>query len=708
MSGQREHTLQNDLFQPETDLASCLLPLLDALGWRGSQSQLFEALPHQPNSLSMSDLLNVLASLKFASKSINTSLDKIDHRLLPCLFVPKNESAMVLLKGAGSEFLAYNGVSGGFSQLAKKRVFGEAFFFQAVKIEQASLLTKQKDWFHIVLARFSNVMMLALIISCLLSLIALASPLFVKTVYDQVLAGRSVETLYLFVSGAGIFFFAESLFRFLRTNLLGFVSVRLSNIVGTELLRRILFLPAAFTEAASLGAQVSRIRDFETIRDFFSGPAVVALFELPFVTLLLLGMYFLTGPLTYVPIAAIVLFIVLGLIIFPLIQRTNSKTSSAVSKKKQFLVEMLSNVRAIKYTGTRSYWLNRYKQLSAEAAMHSFLAGNVTTLVNTLSQTLVTVAGLITVAVGVLSVLEGNLTMGGLMAAMLLVWRILAPLRTGFGVLTQVGKIYKSIEQVNRLMNMRMERNIEAETNVVRHFKGVVTFNQVSIRYTSDAHPALLGVNFNLNHGESLLVVGHDGAGKSTILKLILGMYHPQAGRVLIDNQNVQQIEPQELRRGVGYAPQSDTFFYGQISQNMRLADPAASNERLRQAAEKVGLLEEIEALSDGFDTRIGDNNIAQLSASFQRRLSLARVLLKESSILLFDEPERGLNAVQENKLIATLKELKGEKTVILTSPRTRYFAIADYILWLDNGRVRDYGPKKKVIPAYLKAMAKS
>ncbi len=134
MSDKPEQNLDSDIFQPETDLAFCLLPLLDSLGWRGSQSQLIEALPHQPNDLSLSDMLNVLASLKFASKSMFTTLNKIDHRLLPCLFVPDTDSAKVLVKGAGAEFLAFDGGTGEFSQVEKGRGSGQVFFSRQSKL----------------------------------------------------------------------------------------------------------------------------------------------------------------------------------------------------------------------------------------------------------------------------------------------------------------------------------------------------------------------------------------------------------------------------------------------------------------------------------------------------------------------------------------------------------------------------------------------
>ncbi|MBF0146568.1 MAG: ATP-binding cassette domain-containing protein [Magnetococcales bacterium] len=694
-------------FQPASDFAFCLIPMLDALGWRGAHQQLSEALPYQPDAMGYADFMNVMANLKFEGRSEKTRLSDLDPRLLPCLFIPEHPDrhTLVLLKSGSRELLVFDGGTGVFAQVERSPMPGEAVFFRAIRKERNSPLNQQEHWFRQVLNRFRHLLILAFLVSFILSLLAMVAPAFVMTIYDQVLSARSESTLLGFVAGALGFFALDGAFRFLRSWLLGFVSVRMSHIVGTEILRRILFLPPAFTESASLGAQVSRIRDFETIRDFIAGQAIISLFDLPFILTLYLGLLLISPALAFAPLGGVLLLALAGLTLLPVVQRHNADASEAVSKRKQFLVELLTNMRAIHYTGSSRHWLKRYEELSSEASTATFRAGFTSSLVGVVSQTVVTLTGVFTMTLGVLIVMDGALSVGGLMAAMMLVWRILAPMRPAFDVLTQLGKVQKSLRQVDRLMNLRMERAMEASLTLSHAMRGTISLSQVSLRYSAEAYPALLGVGFDLAHGETLLIVGHDGAGKSTILKLLLGMYQPQAGRVVIDHQNVRQFDPVLLRRTLGYSPQNHILFYGTIAQNLRFSHPSASMEEMERAARQADLLEEIEQFPEQFETRIGDHNITRLSASFKRRLSLARAFLRRTPVLLLDEPDRGLNTTELEHLRQILEGIKGESTLILVSGHPLLAPLADKILWLENGRVRAFGPKDRVWPDYTQFM---
>ncbi|MEO5333405.1 MAG: ATP-binding cassette domain-containing protein [Magnetococcus sp. YQC-5] len=694
------------VFNPVSDFAKCLTPLLDAIGWRGSRMQFMEALPYQPDAMDMSDFLNIMASLKFSSRSERVLLNLLDPRLLPCLFVPDQAPAMVILKsGTDGHWLVFHGGDGGFVQIPSAGMAGQVVLFTPIRKDGVSPLNQQERWFRRSLERFTGIFVWGGVLSFLLCIVAMIGPIFTMTIYDQVLGGSETYSLYLFIVGGLLFFLLEFGFRFLRAWLYGFVSVRLNYIAGTEIFRRILYLPPSYTESSSLGAQVSRIRDFESVRDFFSGQGWIALMELPFTILLFIALVYVAGPLAYVVVGAGLVLMGMGWLLYPWLEQANNDVAARTSAKRQFLVELLTNFRAIKYTGSGDYWRKRHEALSADAALSTYQSSHLTNLINTLSQTVVTLAGVLTLSLGVFAVLGNTLTVGGLMAAMMLTWRILTPMRTGFGVITQIGKIKKSILQLDRLMNLTLEKTQEASLAFSREFDGLVEFSQVSLRYTNEAYPALLGVSFVVHPRKTLLIAGHDGAGKSTVLKLVLGMHHPQAGRIMIDKLNVRQMDPILLRRSLAYAPQKDILFYGAIAQNFRFSDPSASDDDLKKAAEKVGLLEEIQALPQQFETRIGDHNIAQLPSSFKRRLALARAFLRNGKIMLLDEPERGLTEDQLIRLKSELKKMNGRNTVLLVSNHPELFDLADDVLWLENNRVRSWGPKDTILPEFVKVM---
>jgi len=685
------------------DIARCLLPLLDALGWHGDHSHLQEAMPHLPETMSITDFLNTLANLKFEGRLYNIYLNAIDQRTAPCLFVPKRGNAIVVVAVNAEMLLVYDSQSGEYRHIPRSKQNGVAVLFQAMDKNARSLLKQQPEWFRRVMLRFRHVVSHAAAVSLLISILSFVSPLFVGFIYDGVMVSGSPDSLLYLGTGMLFFVLADAGFRFLRSHLFLYVSSRLGNIIGNEVFRRLLFLPPAFTETANVGAQVARIKDFETVREFFGGQALIALFELPFMLILILALLFIGGRVALVPLGAMLLFIAFGFAIMPAVRRNNLTTAQSGSEKQSFVLELLANMRAIRCAGSSSIWLRRYRDISNQAAQDSFAMARLNALINAFSYGLVTCSGLVTLMVGVHDAIIGTMSVGSLVASMMLVWRILAPLGTGFSVFTQVGRIMRSIGQVDRLMNMGLENRQEANLVIARRFQGRLAFNDVSIRYQPDAPAALLNVKFVVDPGEVLILVGHDGAGKTTVLKLLLGLYSPQVGRVLLDNINVRQIDPVQLRHAIGYAPKDNFSFYGSLLQNLKFSNTNASDADVTRALQRVvGLEEEILAMPEGFDTRIKIDTMSQFSASFLKRLCLARVFLRDARILLFDEPETGLSAGEILRLRDSLAELRGEYTVVLATHEPSLFAIADKMLWLESGRVKSFGNALDVSQKYL------
>ncbi len=214
----------------------------------------------------------------------------------------------------------------------------------------------------------------------------------------------------------------------------------------------------------------------------------------------------------------------------------------------------------------------------------------------------------------------------------------------------------------------------------------------------SDAHPALLGVSFSVSHGEVLAIAGHDGAGKSSILKLILGLYRPQAGRITLDHTNLRQMDPISLRRSIGYAPQTPQFFYGTIAQNLRLTNPLAPDGEVRDACLRAGVLNAIDALPDGLDTRIGDYQLKKMPLSFLKKLSLARTLIRPAPLLLLDEVMERPEFEDREIMLDMFEELRGRTTIIMVTNHGPYLKEADKVLWMEKGRVRMFGPAEVIL----------
>lgn len=685
-------------FVARSDLASCLVPLLQALNWLGNPRHVAEALPHFAEDLDITGLRNTMANLNYASRPARVRLKQIDPRLLPCLFLPDRGAAMVVTMIDGKTIVAYDGGTRSEGPVKRANRKGTVYFFTPVEPEDTRQIQQQRDsWFSQMSQRFRSLVWRMLAITLVLNLLGLVTPLFVMGVYDKVVGARALDTLGWFAAGAATAIAFDLMLRGLRGRMLAYIGGRLDSVLGNAVFQRILYLSPSFTERATIGAQVARIKDFESVREFFTGALANTFLELPFIVLYVIVLAILGGWIAIVPLFALVLFVILGLIMDPIVRRNVTEAARSGARRQEFLVETTTKMRAIKQGGSEDIWLERFRDIAATAAMASFRTSQTQNLLQTLSHMLVVASGVAAMTLGVNGVLAGSMTAGALIACMILVWRTLSPMQTVYMSLSRFEQIRSSIRQINNLMTITLERDPRVMIQPLRRLKGRVIFSRVSLRYSPGSDPALVGVSFVAEPGEVIVVTGPNGSGKSTILKLIAGLYRIQAGGLRIDDTDIRQIDPIELRHAIAYVPQQPTFFYGTIAQNLRLVEPTASDEELRWALDQAGALADVEALPEGLSTRIGDSRSEQLTASLRQQLNLARAYLKRAAIYLFDEPVNGLDFEGDKRFMETVRTMRGHATVFIITHRPSHFALADKILVMDAGYLRLAGPADEV-----------
>ena len=687
-------------FRAITDLAACILPLLSALNWEGDLVHVAESLPHFADKLDLTDVLNVMANMGYASRSLKTRPAHMDPRLMPCLFVPDGEDmAQVLIEPtADGKGRVFDAATRSYCTQPMPATSGTVWCFNVIDAEaRAHMEETPRDYVQAISRRFYPLIARMMVASMVSNILILATPLFIMTVYDQYLPTGSLSLLLALLAGVTISLAGDHAIRTLRSRMIAYVGARLDHLLGLAIFRRLMMLAPSYTEQANSNSQIARMRDFEMIREFFTGPMATSLAEAPFVVIFLVLMAILGGPLVLVPLGAMILFVIMAWAIRPRVNARISDSSRASTRRQEFLVEALSNPRAIKEAGAAQVWRERFRLLSADAVHKSHLSSRMNAAVSASSQALVTVTGLATLGWGVERVLGGSMTVGQLMAAMMIVWWVLRPLQTGFSLATQIERVQSSAAQINRLMQLRPERMAAPSIQSMPRFKGKVSFSNVSLRYSPDADPALLGVSIEAEPGELVAIVGPNGSGKSSVLKLLLGLYRPQTGSVQLDGVDIRQVDPLELRRSVAYVPQRAEVFFGSIAQNLRLVSPTASEEELRWACEEAGLLEDVMAMSQGFETRVGDSHTDRLTTSFRQRLSLARAYLKRAPVTLFDEPAATLDFMGDRQFMKTMERMRGHSTVMLVTHRPSHLKLADKIVVLIQGQVRMAGPAAQV-----------
>ena len=284
-----------------------------------------------------------------------------------------------------------------------------------------------------------------------------------------------------------------------------------------------------------------------------------------------------------------------------------------------------------------------------------------------------------------------------MLATMMIFWRITGPLENLFMASTSLSQTQANITQTDRLMRLRGESDMGVTQTLRGAARGSLSFSRVSFRYTNDADPALLGISFTAEPGQLIVITGNVGAGKSSILKLIERVYVPQAGTIRLDDVDIRQLTAIDLRSRISYMPQQCELFYGSIAQNLLLVNPQASDAELQWAVEMAGLKGDIAALPEGINTRISNSKAEQLPHGFRQRLSLARVMLKPSAVVLLDEPGAGMDQIGEDALLRCLQWLRGRATVIMVSHRPGHMKLANNVIVMRQGSMVAAGSYENV-----------
>jgi len=679
--------------------ARALTFLLPALGWRGQAKQICEALPHMPEEIDRIDLVNSMINLGFYARSVRINLHNTDPRLTPCLFVTEDDLPLVLLPNADKSGCdAYDPRDDSITPLdhhPDNRGILYRFVPQNEKTvadDRIRLNVSEKpfQWFRHLIRRFDSIFIQAFAVSFLINILALASSLFVMVVYDKVIGSRSVETLRYLVFGALLAITMEAMLRYLRARSLAFFGVRIDAITSQLTFERLLFLPPKLIESSSIPSQVARIKDFDSIRDFFSGPTGVAVLELPFTLIFLITIAVIGGPLAFIPVLLAGCYALLALIMLPRIQARTEEGALAGVRRQALLVETMKKIRAIKAHGLGDTWWQRYHELSGQAAMTGFSSAFLSSFIEAFAYGLSVMAGIATLSYGIYLVWQGQITTGALIASMMLVWRVLTPMQSIVNSLIRIRFIFRSIAQVHKLIRTPPEGKLTAVDPELLHIKGNINFNGVGLRYSMERGPLISGMNLTIKAGELVAITGGSGSGKTSILKLVNGLYTPQMGAILIDGLDIRQRDPVELRKNISYVPQLIELFHGTIEKNLRMVKPDATDDELLEAITWAGAREEIMSMKKGLHTFIGDYRSEQLSSVFAFQLNLARGYLRDARIMLFDEfPSSIINDTSGVLFREFLQEMKGKKTILFVTDRKSDVLLADRMIYLaGNGQV--------------------
>lgn len=675
-------------FPQASDLSRCLEPLLRELRWQGSGRELAEALPHADRELDLSGLCNLMTSLGLQPQFLQAAPARLDARLMPCLYVPVDEPALVLHgRLADGRLSATHGASGLAVEIEAPEAPAQIVCFKP--LDRRMPAGNGAGWFDRLGLRFRHHIVVAFLLTLASTILGLTAPLFVRAMYDHVLPTGDLAAGSMLLLGVVLALVLDGHLRRLKSRLIAHIGGRTEFILGTAAFRSVLGLPLSQVENVPVNRQVSRLRSFESLREFFLGPLTIIAFELPANIAIVLAIAVMNPWALAVIVAAAALYALLFFATRGAIARAVAAQSQAAAARWEFLTEAVTQMSLVRASGRRSAWLERFRDMSGKAVFAAYRHHQLHARVNGTAQVLSKVTGLAALAVSALITIDGGITTGTLVATTMLVWRLTGPLQNFFLAVSSLSRIRSNMRQIENLMKLPPE----SETGVRQTVRpsgeaSALTFARVSFRYAADSDPTLLGVQFSVKPGQLAVIAGNNGSGKSTLFKLITRAHTPQAGTILFDRLDIRQMTIGDLRSRIAYMPQQHDIFYGTVAQNLRLVNPTASDDELHWAVSMAGLADDIAALPEGMATRISGSRSEKLPNGFRQRLALARVMIKPAPLVLLDEPGTGLDAAGVEALERCVAWLRGRSTVLMISHRPSHMRLADTVVLLNRGSV--------------------
>lgn len=686
----------------------CLQPLLIALGWRGTRREFKEALPYYSEIKTVQMLNEVIENLGFSIKQVKANLSQIDESSLPCLFISKDKKPLILLGKEGEKLKAIDPESEEkkpiFLMPADQKTQGNFYIYKEKKFEEGKPDDASESWIHRAFRENKPFVYSVLGISLFLSLLNLAAPLFVMFTYNFVISTLSITMMLQFLIGICIALGGFALLGKLRSIQLSLMGAQVDQQIGNNIFKQLLYLSPQYTESASVASQVARLRDFAHLREFILGHLTTVMFEIPFITIGLIVIAAFGHWLVLVPIIALIIYFLLGLIIHPIAKSRIANSSQAGAKFQEFFHETLTKIKAIKYTASIGIWEKRHKAIAANALIAGFKSNILSGIQSAASDAITITSGMAILGFSAVKIINGTLSVGAMLAIMIITWRILTPIKDIFNAYTNVLQMTGSLKQISRLMQIQTEKQ-PSGPGKLNNIEGQIRFQDVGLRYPNARQPALVGVSFNIPAKKTCALIGRNGSGKSTILKLLLRETQQQFGSIYIDGNDIRQFNEIELRSKIAYIPHRPTLFFGSIAENIRLADPSVSEKLIHEAADWAGLTETIESLPKGFDTHISRLTHTQLPVNFRQELCIARALVKQAPIMLLDDPSDMLDKEGDERLMALIRRLHGKTTLLMCTHRPSHIKLMDWVVALDSGRIMMQGTADVVLPKVIKGL---
>ncbi len=669
-----------------------LIDCLRRLEWQVDERAFAAAVPHMPEVFGMTEVQACLGNLGYATTRLRLSRRALET--VRGAAIVEGPGGRLRLVEPGPPVRLVDPVT-----RKRRRAFALGRH-ACVLAEPADLSARRngKGLLTSILIRFRPELHLILALTLVSGLNFVAASLSIGLIFGTVLESRAVDTLAWIVLGVvGIFAFDLGLRR-IRSRIVGHLSGRLEYIVSTEIYAKLMGLPIELITGASPGDQLDRLRQFETVRDFFSGPVTTVLLDVPLAALLLIALFAVSWPSALVVCAAIAVFALTAALSMPRIRAAQATLADRHGRYEREQGGVIAARRSIVIGGTGAI-------LSARLAVQRRNVARARLEVDRAVQRFGSALGCLSLATnaavvgsGALLVMAGSMSGGSLIVCTILAMRLLTPIQLSQMIVMRLPELLDLFRQIDALLKLPSAggagkpadlRRIRPQTD-----PAPLILEGVAFAYAKDAPAVLKGISAGVPPGSLVAVTGRSGAGKSTLLRAIQGLHTLRAGQVRLGRMRLSEMGLKERGALIGQSGDPPFRIYGTVAQNLQFGNPGATGPRMRAVCDELGLTDEIEALPEGFETRLGAGATAADTASWRTRMAIARLLLREPDILLLDEPGAHLSPLEEESLLNALRRRTAVGGIcLLVTHRPSVQRSADLVMRLESGRLTFFGP---------------
>ena len=692
-------------------LLLCLEELCRLYKLPGALKTIDSIYPKSAKPITLDKFVSIVKKINFAASVDELSMKALATQKLPLIYFNKNNEASLLLAIENDQYHIWEASLNQASHITaivfkakyvKKCILIKPQLQNDGRVSFHESIIKPSSWFWESLLKYKKVYMDVILASLVVNILSIFSSLFTMNVYDRVIPNQAHETLWALAIGVFIAYIFDILLRTLRSYFVDTANKRGDNEISAMLFERVMGLRLEHRPASS-GSMANTLKEFDSLRDFFTSATLLSVVDLPFVFIFILVIGWIGGSLFLVPLIAIPLIIFSGLIFQPALERAMNLNLTEASQKHGLLIESISNMETIKSLSTEGFFQNKWESILEASSASSFRSKFLATMIVNMTSFIQQVAYILIIIIGVYLIEKNALTMGGLVACSILASRAMAPLAQISSLLIRFQTASHALRNLNTLIATEQERPSNKKFLHRAAFDGGIQFDKVTFNYPGQGTHSLDSISFDIKPGDKVAILGRVGSGKTTLLKLILGLYRPQSGSILIDGIDQNQIDPIDLRSNMGYVDQDAKLFYGTLRDNIAIVKPDATDAMILEVAKIAGVEEFAKTHPLGYEMRVGEGGHG-LSGGQRQAITIARALLLNPQIILMDEPTSGMDTVAESHFIKNMNIFLKQRTLLFVTHKSSMMTMVDKIILMDAGKIVAFGPRDEVLKKLMLA----